>query len=81
VKPPIERLWLDDLGYLWTQRSQTEGARSTLLDVFDPDGRYLGEVRAPLALQIVLIRGTALYASATGEDDVPVIVRFRIRGR
>jgi len=81
VKPPIERLWLDDLGYLWTQRSQTEGARSTLLDVFDPDGRYLGEVRAPLALQIVLIRSATLYATATGEDDVPVILRFRIRGR
>jgi len=81
VKPPIERLWLDDLGYLWTRRSQTEGARSTLLDVFDPDGRYLGEVRAPLALQIVLVRGAALYATATGEEDVPVIVRFRIRGR
>jgi len=81
VKPPIERLWLDDLGYLWTQRSQTEGARGTLLNVFDPEGRYLGEVRAPLALQIVLIRGATLYATATGEDDLPVIVRFRIRGR
>jgi hypothetical protein len=81
VKPPIERLWLDDLGYLWTRRSQTEGARGTLLDVFDPAGRFLGEILAPLALQTVLIRGTALYATATGEDDVPVIVRFLIRGR
>jgi len=82
VKPPITRLWVDDRGYLWTERSNPEGAPAgTLFDVFDPEGRYLGEVRAPLALQTVLVRGPALYATATGEDDVPVIVRFRIRGR
>jgi hypothetical protein len=80
VKPPIERLWLDDLGYLWTQRSRPENASGTLFDVFDPEGRYLGEVLAPLSLQTVLIRGAALYAVATVEE-VPVIVRFRIRGR
>jgi len=82
VKPPISRLWVDDLGYLWTARAEPEGAPTgTLLDVFDPEGRYLGSVRAPLALQFALIRGAALYAVATDEDDAPVIVRFRIRGR
>jgi len=82
VKPPIGDLWVDDRGYLWTRRYQVRGAPAgTLFDVFDPEGRYLGEVRAPLALQFVVIRGTALYAIATGEDDEPVIVRYRIRGR
>jgi sugar lactone lactonase YvrE len=74
-------MWVDDRGYLWTSRSRPEGAKGTLFDVFDPDGRYLGEVSAPLSLQTVLIRGTALYATATDEDDAPVIVRFRIQRR
>ena len=80
AKPPITQFWLDDQGYLWTRLSRPENASGTLFDVFDPEGRYLGEVLAPLALQTVLIRGTALYAVATVEE-VPVIVRFRIRGR
>ena len=82
VKPPITALWVDDLGFLWTARAEPEGAPTgTLLDVFDPEGRYLGEVRAPLALKFALIRGATLYAVATGEDEVPVVVRYRIRGR
>lgn len=82
VKPPIERFWVDDQGYVWTQRSKPEGAkRGTLFDVFDPGGRFLGEVTAPFLLQTVLIRGAALYAVVTDENDEPVIVRFRIRGR
>ena len=81
VKPLFTQLWVDDRGYLWTARSRPEGTKGSLLDVFDPDGRYLGEVSAPLSLQAVLIRGTALYATATDEDDAPVILRFRIQGR
>jgi hypothetical protein len=80
AKPPLTQFWLDDRGYLWTRRSRPENASGTLFDVFDPEGRYLGEVLAPLSLQTVLIRGPALYAVASVEE-VPVIVRFRIRGR
>lgn len=82
VKPPISWFWVDDQGYVWTRRSQPARATGTLLDVFDPEGRFLGEVRAPLELgTTALIRGAALYAIATDADDLPVIVRFRIRGR
>ena len=82
VKPPISWFWVDDQGYVWTRRSQPAQATGTMLDVFDPGGRFLGEVHAPLELgTTALIRGAALYAIATDADDVPVIVRFRIRGR
>jgi len=83
VKPPITDFWVDDQGCLWVHRSRAaDSEEGTLFDVFEPGGQYLGEVQAPVTgLRAVLIRGPALYAVATDEDDVPVIVRFRIRGR
>ncbi len=82
VKPPFGQLWVDDRGYLWVERSKPAGARGSRLDVFDPDGRLLGEMTTDFApLQAVLIRGPALYAISSDENDEPVILRFRVRGR
>lgn len=50
-------------------------------DVFEPDGTYLGMVRAPSDFQLTpepVARGDYLWAVVRDELDVPSIVRFRI---
>lgn len=53
----------------------------TAFDVFEPDGRYLGLVRAPRDLRmspLPVARGDTVWAVTRDELDVPTIVRFRI---
>lgn len=50
-------------------------------DVFEPDGRYLGMVRAPKgfsAYPTPVFRGDTVWAVLTGEFDVPYVVRLKI---
>ena len=52
-----------------------------VFDVFDPDGRYLGNVRAPEGFSrypIPVIHGDTVWAVVRGEFDVPSVVRFRV---
>ncbi len=54
---------------------------STAFDVFEPDGRYLGMVRAPdgfARYPYPVIRGDTVWAVVRGEFDVPYIVRFHV---
>ncbi|HSG82619.1 MAG TPA: hypothetical protein VLC48_10235, partial [Gemmatimonadota bacterium] len=51
-------------------------------DVFEPDGRYLGMVRAPEGFQMnptPVARGDTVWAVVLDEMEVPYIVRFRIQ--
>jgi hypothetical protein len=55
---------------------------SVAFDVFEPDGRYLGMVRAPDGLAVYptpVARGDTLWAVVEDELDVPYIVRFHIQ--
>ena len=50
-------------------------------DVFAPDGRLLGHVRAPLALQErpePIVRGDTVWATARDDMDVATIVRYQV---
>jgi hypothetical protein len=50
-------------------------------DVFAPDGRFLGHVRAPLSLQErpePIVRGDTVWAVARDEMDVATIVRYQL---
>ncbi|NNG15645.1 MAG: hypothetical protein HKM89_04125 [Gemmatimonadales bacterium] len=51
-------------------------------DVFEPDGRYLGMVRAPddfARYPRPFMRGDTVWAVVRGELEVPYVVRFHIR--
>ncbi len=80
TKPATRRLFLDDEDHLWVEVvTPDEQDNGRVLDVFDPDGRYLGAVRLPFALSSApIFRNGAIYAVTTDELEVPYLVRARI---
>lgn len=83
TKPAIHSLFTDSDGYLWVQPVTTAEDQGHLVDIFDPDGRYLGELRLPFKLGYFpsLIIGDRLYAITQDELEVQYIVRARIVGK
>jgi hypothetical protein len=79
-KPPTEAFFFDDEGNLWVVRVTTAEDEWRVMDVFDPIGRYLGEVRLPFRLsnERPVVRGADFWAVTTDELDVPYVVRGRI---
>ena len=70
TRPVVTGFFVDDIGSLWVQRVALESDdEGRLFDVFDADGRFLGGLRLPFALNLnpvpVVIDGV-LYG--TGED-------------
>ena len=52
-----------------------------VFDVFDPEGRYLGEVRMLFLLSTSpapVIRDGMIYGTVRDELDVPYVVRARV---
>jgi hypothetical protein len=50
-----------------------------LFVVFQPDGTYLGEVRFPKQTGHLVFAGDFAWATTSDDDDVPVLVKYRIR--
>lgn len=57
---------------------RTDAFRGDVWDVFDADGRYLGEVRFPGEVRLYRARDGLLYGVRLDELDVPSIARFRL---
>lgn len=79
-KPAFGGVTIDDPQHLWV-RAVTANEDETYLDVFDPEGRYLGRLRSPYELDFFRVRGDAVYAIVTDDLDVQYVVRLRIAGR
>jgi len=72
---------LDDAGNLWVQLVAEADEEGRLFDVFDPEGRYLGEVLLPFPVEFFpapIIRDGYMYAVMEDELEVPFLVRGRI---
>ena len=57
------------------------GDEGRLFDLFDPEGRYLGEIRLPFSLQSdpePIVQNGILYGITTDELGAPNVVRARI---
>jgi hypothetical protein len=83
TKPAFRSLQVDDRGYVWVAALVDE-AQPDALDVFNPEGRYLGRVALPEGLSrypAPVIRGDRIYAVVRDELDVPYVVRLQLRGR
>ena len=76
----VGALQYDDAGRLWV-RTARGGLARTIFDLFDVDGRFLGEMELPVAVAAYDIAGDHLLAAVRGEDDVPQISLWRIRTR
>lgn len=50
----------------------------TLHDLFEPSGRYLGQVKLPERVDVLLTRGDYVWAATCNEDDAPQVVRYKI---
>jgi hypothetical protein len=82
VKPAFEDFILDDESNLWVQLVTEGDEEGRRFDVFDPEGRYLGEVTTPFGVEFYpppIIRAGYLYAVTEDELEVPFAVRAAIR--
>ena len=77
--PPFEGgLWISDDGTLWLRKT---GPGGVAFDVFDREGRYLGQPELPLGVEGMWIRSItdkAIYATDDDELDVDYVVRLDI---
>ncbi len=81
VQPALRTFFLDDEGNIWVGPRTRERLSGRLLEVFDPQGRYLGPVRLPVALSLYpppILRNGMIYGVTLDELDVPYLFRARI---
>jgi hypothetical protein len=53
----------------------------TLHDVFETDGRYVGRVQLPPALDVRAIRRDVVWGKTCDADDIPIVTRYRVKWR
>ncbi len=49
-----------------------------VFDIFEPDGRYVGQAELPHLAKLHAARGDTVWVSRTDRDDVPFIQRLRV---
>lgn len=85
IKPTFLAFFVDAAGYVWVQRSNGPTLEQLAIDVFDPDGRYLGEIASSVNLMLEhppIVRGDTVYAIVADSIGTYSLVRARIiRGR
>jgi sugar lactone lactonase YvrE len=82
TKQAVEDFFFDDEGNLWARPVLRGDSTGHALDVFDPEGRYLGRVRSPVKLRRwpdPVVRDGRLVGVTVDELDVPYVVVFRIQ--
>jgi hypothetical protein len=88
-KPAFRGLFTGAEGRIWVLRSQPgrkdaegEWIEPVLFDVFEPDGRYLGEARGPEGMRTwpePLFRGDTAWAAVEAADGVMQVKRLVAR--
>lgn len=83
----VGRLFIGAEGRIWVQRDRpralaqgdaTFGPPGGTFDVFGPEGRYLGEVRAPQGARLVAASGRRVWAFVRGDLDQTTVVAYRL---
>lgn len=81
TKPAFQWLIADDRDHVWVRIANPERQGGTRLDVFEPEGYYLGQVSTDLEVQALprpVIRDGMLWARISDELDVSYVVGMRI---
>jgi hypothetical protein len=80
-KPATDEFLFDDEGNIWVLPVTAMGEEGRVVDIFDPEGRYLGRIGLPFVLSMnppPVFREGFLYAVTEDELEVPYVVRARI---
>lgn len=78
-KPPISALHVADDGHLWVRLTAAPDEEGARYDVFDPEGRYLGEVRSETSLGSARnFRGDVMYGVVSDSLGVGYVVRWAL---
>lgn len=78
----VHALYVMDDGHLLVQVAGQLNSPTGLLDVYDPEGVFLGTVEAPFPIHHrsqLSLRGDTIVAVTLGELDVPYVVKAVIR--
>ncbi len=81
-KPLFQSVLVDDEAHLWVRQYVEDRETGSLFDIFDPNGRYLGELKIPYDLEArprPLVRQSNLYGVILDDLEVPYIVRVQIQ--
>jgi sugar lactone lactonase YvrE len=83
--PLLGAMFLDDAHHLWVWPDVPTPEQRGALDVFDPQGRYLGRVNSDVVLGGTMVPpqviGNLVYGVVKDSLDIPYVVRARIEGR
>lgn len=74
----IDGLRFDDGGRLWV-KTMRGNERTTVFDLFAPDGNYLGDVTLPAAVGTFALAGRWLVTDVESEDGTPRVVLWEVR--
>lgn len=77
----LQGIHVMDDGHLLVQIEEVSGEPGSSLDVFDPEGRFLGTMEGTFAMTprtYPAIHGDTLIATSRGEYDIPLVVRATI---
>lgn len=82
TKPIVQDFIVADDGYLWIQKATADTSlNGRRFDLFDPEGRFLGEVSIPFVMSLSprpKVTSEFLIATTQDEDGIPYVVRARI---
>ena len=80
-KPAFRSFTVDDVGQLWVFPSMHTDALGTLIDVYNSDGKYQGQLETQERLRMLptpVVGNASLYAVVRDEMDVPYVVKYSI---
>lgn len=67
-----------DRGRLWVQTSTEDEEKGMLFDVFDMKGHFLDSFYINIEGRILKIDGDFLFAAESDEEELPLVVKYRI---
>jgi hypothetical protein len=67
-----------DQGHVWIKTSTEDDKKGFLFDVFDVNGKFLDSFYINIKGRILKIDGDFLYAAESDDEELPLIVKYRI---
>jgi hypothetical protein len=77
-QPPVQSHYLSDDGQLWLRREDDGGVNHRWL-LLNQSGQILGQLELPRGARVGWHRGQTFIAIEPDQEDVPWLVRYRIR--